>query len=336
MWGCFFILGLFARVESSNAEQTPNDSPTFSVPQPWHLYEFPSSISSNFSLLDSSIRQSISLCHKITHLIPFDECLGLGYQSHRTLRQFHFASALETYFNVSSSHSLEFSLLLAFSYGLESCRSSSFSPSHLSPPPLDLCFFGNISPSVILFALLSCPHYQISVFNFDRLDLFAALSQFRLHFPTRSIKWIYGSYQTFFPSPTPPPQCNYIIIDENSSRELSLLALPPVPSPRELFSSTDKEEEEEGLLSPCRGNGMIVHFRPFQSTTRPGTGTLDDGVSVLTSAYQRRGIVIDWRMETIATDLTENVSIRDYEGGSTSLPLPPHGDRVPVSSLSSR
>jgi hypothetical protein len=319
---------LLVCVQSSDPNIAPSDSNSFSVREPWHLYQFPS-LAYNFSLLDNAIVQSDSLCQHPPHLLSFDECLGLSYQSHRTLRQFYFSSVLEALFNVTTT--LHFSLLMGFSYGLESCPSPSLSS--VSFPPLDICFFGNIAPSVILLALLSCPAHRITVLNFDRLDLVAALTQLRLEFPNRSIKWIYGSYLSYFPPPAPPPHCNYLFIDEPSSHEFSYLLLPPIPSPVDLNHKQTSDNEEETLLSPCRGNGMIVQFQPYPSPWA-------SGVSVLTEVYQRQGMTIDWRMETIVTDLTENASIRDYEGqqppGSPLVsPQLTHTGRVPLSALSS-
>jgi hypothetical protein len=256
-----------------------------------------------FHLKNHVIFESDSICKEIAPLCnySYDECLSLNYQSHRTLRQ----SDYESYLHKYSLPKYFFSLFLGYSYAFETC-----SDLMKQIQPIDVCFIGNISPAIILMAILSCDLYQITVLNFNQNQLYDALMQFQLDFPHRSIRWIFGSYTSYFPPNAPPPHCNVIIIDETSSLGFANYEILPIPSP----VKANHLHEEDSLLLPCRGNGLVLQYHSMTEQT--------NGASVLAAAYKKLGISIDWRMETISTDFSDDVSIRDYEGlVSTQPPL---------------
>jgi hypothetical protein len=302
MAACLIGVLLFSLFSSLFGHETSQDLFNINSSSPFYFYHFPPPFAASpplilpFHLKNHVLIESDSICQKISPLFnyTYDECLSLNYQSHRTFRQTYYESFLHKY----SLPSYYFSLFLGYSYGLETCPEDLMK--HILP--IDVCFFGNVSPAVILITLLTCDHYRINVFDFNQNQLYQALTQFRLDFPDRSIKWIFGGYSSYFPPDSSPPNCNVIVIDEASSIGLADSDNLPIPSPVEIINL----DEEDSLLLPCQGKGLIVQFHSLAEKT--------NGSSLLASAYKRRGISIDWRMEIISTDFSENVSILDYEG----------------------
>lgn len=257
-------------------------------------YSSTSEVIRPFHLIRHPVKESLDLCHNISSLLDYSmgECLGLSLQAHRTLRLLYF----ETFFQRYDIPLVHFSSLLSFSYGIETCDISE------TKQPIDVCFFGNTPVSVILMTILSCESYRVNVFHFTNSALSDMLSWFQNDFPYRSIRWIYGSYLSYNSLHSPPPHCNIIMIDEPSALELADIPNFPIPSPMLVHSINDTEF----LLRPCLGNGLLIFYQPLSETTI--------GISHLTSTYRSRGVTINWRLTSISTTLSENVSPRDYEG----------------------
>ncbi len=204
MWRRFgFVFFLLLNSSESQKNDTTTDSLT--VTEPWHILNISispslsSSLSSprpsssslspssfllyNLSLSLSSFLASQSLCESLSLLdYELEECLSLSIQSHRTLRLF----LVESYLQKLEIEPVDFSRILAYSYFFENC------PTHVTIP-IDICFFGEFSPSVLLTALLSCDSYRLKLFNIYSRDFQVILYQLRQLFPKRFIRWIPGT-----------------------------------------------------------------------------------------------------------------------------------------------
>jgi hypothetical protein len=272
----------------------------------------------NLSLTSPGFLEAEKFCfglqsHGVSY--EFENCLSLALQSHRTLRQ----SYIETHAAEIGLETHQFSRLLAYSYAFESCPGSPSGepqPNHdpnirpLPPLPIDICFFGEISPLVILQALLSCDRYRLNFFNIYDAQTQLKLILWRQHFPHREIRWIPGHYSAFFPPPFSSPLCHVIHLTPQSATEFSLLDSPPVPTPLPLPPSSDPE-----LYShfPCQGSGMVLLLSPIPAPS----ATTDDGDSLrlsLAQRYNTSGVTLDWRLHVISADTTTNLSKKDSEG----------------------
>ena len=142
--------------------------------------------SHNLSLVNNSFLQIESLCQRsLTH--QFEECFSFGMQTIRTLKQLY----IETFTRENTRlKNDKFSMILSFSYAFESC------PNNYSQHPISVCLFGKFYHHLIISILLSCPLYQIKVYNNDDPINGRILSQFRVLFPNRSIQWIPGSFSS--------------------------------------------------------------------------------------------------------------------------------------------
>lgn len=151
----------------------------FTIKEPWHVLNIDSH-RLNLSLTSSSLTVAQKLCPELKEY-ELEDCIALVMQSHRTIRQ----SYLDTMATEIGLRSMEFSRLLAYSYAIESCPDDDESP-------LDICFFGEVSPLVLIFTLLSCERYHLKIFNVFDTESELALIFLRQLYPNRSIQWITG------------------------------------------------------------------------------------------------------------------------------------------------
>jgi hypothetical protein len=168
MW-CFLLLLVLIDPQKTQSHELP-----------WYMLNIGTQ-TFNVSLTSPAIQEAQKLCPHLEKEYDLDECLSLALQTHRTLRLIHLNSRASKLGWVP----LEAGRLLAYSYAFEPC------PRDLQTP-IQLCFFGDIPPLVILLALVSCDLYRFQFFNIFDTETQRTLLHFRELFPHRVIQWIPG------------------------------------------------------------------------------------------------------------------------------------------------
>jgi hypothetical protein len=179
------LLGL-SLVEAATGPKTQ----TGGSREPWHILKIASQ-TFNVSLTSPAFLEAQKLCLSLKDYDP-DECLSLALQTHRTSRQVQ----LDSFASELGWETNEAGRLLAYSYAFEPCP-------HDLQTPINVCFFGEIPPLVVLFALLSCDLYRLQFLNVFDTEAQRTLLRFRELFPSRAIQWIPGR-----DCPFPPPLCS--------------------------------------------------------------------------------------------------------------------------------
>jgi hypothetical protein len=122
---------------------------------------------------------------RICSVLYAESCEHLMLQTHRSLKSYVGLSVLDS-LGVDKD-SMQATKVLAASYGIESCPSSS--------DGLDVCMLGNVPKDMLVMAITSCHYYRFQVF-FSSIseDMSQFMYALRVQFPGISIQWMAGTH----------------------------------------------------------------------------------------------------------------------------------------------